>query len=612
MNSLLAYTDSASYFPGDTAKLYIHAPTKFGFADTIKLIRPNQNVILKSTNNNGDFTLNATINQNGSTPGISYTVTIDTQIVKIEWDISINGNFILNPHITDISGNKIYAIDYKINMIEISNNYIILSVPKNIQNLKIFLLARAKDKTSTFKKGDTFIINNLYLFNVVRPNNLNMVIELYNVNKKLLKQYTETNIVCQEFIKDSFAEGCRWKKTSELYIPSDLKSGYYFIKINYGSMFYVPLIIKSKVLPNQQDLQNTVLVLANTNTWNAYNTWGGLDGNFSAYLWAPLALGRMPERQDISSSKYIETSKYKTKDTSKYVANTLSYNRPDLRLNNEIINFIKNDITQTLFISHLIYGELYLILYLESLGLNYHVITDFDLHQIKSNEIFNYCLYNTIALHVHPEYWSEKMLYNFNLIYSFKKTNLLYLGGNAIYWKVVIDENKRIVEVRKNGSIHTLDKTPGGLYSKLFKAKYYLNNSNMLGIENILKIGYEETYSRTLENFNFPFVVNKSSCVLFRDFTDLLNNDLICKLNSNSNKLNSGASGWEVDKVHLPANIKYIIAESTKKTSNMIYVDDEDIKILSIGSITFTGSLLCDYHSFLIVKNFFIETKLIQ
>lgn len=597
MNSLLAYSDSTSYFPGDTAKLYIHAPTKFGFADTIKLIRPNQNVILKSTNNNGDFTLNATINQSGSTPGISYIVTIDTQIVKIEWDISINGNFILNPHITDISGNKIYAVDYKVNMIDASNNYVILSVPKNIQNLKIFLLARAKDKTNTFKKGDTFIINNLYLFNVVKPNNLNMVIELYDVNKKLLKQYTETNIVCQEFIKDSFAEGCRWKKTSELYIPSDLKSGYYFIKINYGSMFYLPLIIKAKI-SNQQYLQNTVLVLANTNTWNAYNTWGGLDGNFSAYLWAP-------------SSTYVETSKYKTKDLSKYVANTASYNRPDLRLNNEIINFIKNDIMQTLFISHLIYGELYLILYLETLGLNYHVITDFDLHQIKSNEIFHYCLYNTMALHVHPEYWSEKMLYNFNLIYSFKKTNLLYLGGNAIYWKVVIDENKRIVEVRKNGSIHNLDNTPGGLYSKLFKANYYLNNSNMLGIENILKIGYEETYSRTLENFNFPFVVNKSSCILFRDFTNILNNDLICKLNSNSNKLNSGASGWEVDKVHLPENTKYIIAESTKKTSDIIYVNDEKIKILSIGSITFTGSLLCDFHSYLIVKNFFIETKLI-
>jgi hypothetical protein len=425
-----------------------------------------------------------------------------------------------------------------------------------------------------------------------------MVIELYDVNKKLLKQYTETNIICQEFIKDSYAEGCRWKKTSELYIPSDLKSGYYFIKINYGSMFYVPLIIKSRVA-NSEILSKTILVLANTNTWNAYNTWGGLDGNFSAYLWAP-------------SSTYIETSKYKTKDTAKNVANTSSYNRPDLRLNNEIINFIKNDITQTLYISHLIYGELYLILYLESLGLNYHVITDFDLHQIKSNEILKYCLYNTMILHVHPEYWSEKMLYNFNLIYLFKKTNLLYLGGNAIYWKVVIDENRRIVEVRKNGSIHNLDNTRGGLYSKLFKANYYLNNSNMLDIENILKIGYEETYSRTLENFNFPFIVTKSSCILFRDFTDLSNNDLICKLNSNSNKLSSGASGWEVDKVHLPENKKYIIAESTKKTSDIIYVDDENIKILSIGSITFTGSLLCDFHSYLIIKNFFIETKLIQ
>ena len=593
MNSLLGYTNSSSYFSNETVNLYIHSPTKFGFADTIKLIKPNQNVLLKTTNNNGDYTLEATINQLGSTPGICYKVTLDTQIVKIAWDISINGNFVLNPHITDFSGNKIYGVDYKINMIETSNNYVILSVPNNIQNLKIFLLARGK-----FKKRDTFIINNLYLFNVVKPNNLNMIIELYDINKKLLKQYTETNIVCQEFIKDSFAEGCKWKKTSELYLPSNLKSGYYFIKINYGSIFYLPIIIKSKA--NIEALkveQNTILILANTNTWNAYNTWGGLDGNFSAYLWAP-------------SSTYIETSKYKTKDSSKYTTNTLSYDRPDLRLYSEILNFMKNDITETLYISHLIYGELYLINYLEINNINYHVITDIDLHQIQTIDISNYCLYNTMTLHVHPEYWSEKMLYNFNLIYANKKTNLMYLGGNAIYWKVVINENNRIVEVRKDGLIHNLDKTPGGLYSKLFKSKYYLNK-HLLDIENILKIGYDETYSKTLENFNFPFVIKNASCILFRDFTDINNNNLICTLNSNSNKLYSGASGWEVDKVHLSKNNKYIIAESIYKTSDMIYVYDEDIKILSIGSITFTGSLLCDIHSNLIITNFFIETKLI-
>jgi len=589
MNKLLGYTNSSSYFAGETVNLFINSPAKFGFADTVKLINPNQNVTLKTKNINGDYSIIGTLNQSTSTPGIYYKVSLDSQIVKIAWDIVINGNYVLNPHITDLSGNKIYGIDYQVNMVDSSNNFIILKIPVNIKNLKIFLLARGK-----FKIGDTFIINNLYLFNVVKLSDLNMIIQLYDIDKKLIKSYSETNIICQEYIKDSFAEGSKWKESSQLFLPSNLKSGYYFIKINYGSFFYIPIIIKSK---NAET--NTVLVLANTNTWNAYNAWSGLDGSFSAYGWKP-------------SNTYIETTKYKTKDTATYVSNTLSFNRPDQRISDEILNYMRNNIINNLYISHLIYSELYLILFLKILGINYHVITDMDLNNGTVNDISNYCLYNTFALHVHPEYWSEKMVYNFNKIYSNEKTNLMYLGGNAIYWKIVIDDKNRLMEIRKDGSTHTLDGTKGGLYKKLIKSKYYLHKPNMLGIESILKIGYEETYSRTLEKFNFPFIVKNVDSILFTNFPDISNGDLICKLNHNSNILNSGASGWEVDKVHLDKNKKYIIAYSTLDTSDIVYVTDMPIKILSIGSITFTGSILFDVSSYLLIHNFLHQVNLIN
>jgi hypothetical protein len=134
----------------------------------------------------------------------------------------------------------------------------------------------------------------------------------------------------------------------------------------------------------------------------------------------------------------------------------------------------------------------------------------------------------------------------------------------------------------------------------------------MLGIENILRIGYEETYSRALSQFNFPFIVKNASCVLFNNIPDISNDTLICKLNLNSNFINSGASGWEVDKVHLVQNKKYIIASSTHGTSDIIYVDDMRIKILSAGSITFTGSLSIDVNSYMIINNFLIQVGLIN
>lgn len=70
MNTLLAYSKKQSYFPGDTVNLFIHSPSKFGFANTINNIFPNQNVSLFKTNNNDDYTLKCVINQSSSTPGI--------------------------------------------------------------------------------------------------------------------------------------------------------------------------------------------------------------------------------------------------------------------------------------------------------------------------------------------------------------------------------------------------------------------------------------------------------------------------------------------------------------------------------------------------------------
>jgi len=140
MNNLLGYTNSSSYFPGETVSLFIHSPAKFGFADTIKLISPNQNVTLKTKNINGDYSITGTLNQSTSTPGIYYKVSLDSQIVKIAWDIVINGSYILNPYITDLSGNQIYGVDNKVNLIDSSDNFIILKIPPNIKKLKIFLL----------------------------------------------------------------------------------------------------------------------------------------------------------------------------------------------------------------------------------------------------------------------------------------------------------------------------------------------------------------------------------------------------------------------------------------------------------------------------------------
>jgi len=451
------------------------------------------------------------------------------------------------------------------------------------------LLCRGK-----FIPGDSFELRNFYIFNVINRGSMDSTIQLFNIDKKLVLQYTEPNCIDQEFIKDSFAEGCKWKVTSSFVLPEKLESGYYFVKVNYGSFFYVPIIIKSKTPESIP-----VLLLANSNTWNAYNAWAGPEGSMSAYSWVP-------------SSIYSETLKYKTKDTSTFVSNRLSFNRPDSRLNSEITNYMRNDINSTLFLSHLLYSELYLLLYLKQLGIKFSVICDMDLHTATPVDIVKYSSVKLFAIQVHPEYWTELMIRNYNLIYSNMKTNLMYLGGNAMYWKVVINIQQRVMEVRKDGSTHLLDGTQGGLYIRLSKAGYFKTKPNMLMIEDMLKIYYEHTYSRVSGKFNNPFVIKKPHSPIFSSVQGVASGLKICFINHNSDLISSGASGWEVDKSNILANAKYVIATNPDGLSDIVYVDDLPIKILSVGSITFTGSILYDINSYLILNNFFRLVGLIN
>lgn len=583
MDTLLAYADSTSYFPGDQVNLFINSPAKFGFAETIQQFKANQNVKLQSTNTQGDLTLKCTINQSGSTPGLVITQKIDSSIVKIFWDISTSSSeFIINPHIVDISGKKIYGVDFLSNVLETGPDYVTLQLPKDVTQLKIFFLCRGK-----FVPGDYFNLMNFYIFNVVSRGLMNSTIQLFDINKKLIHQYNEDTCIDQEFIKDSFARGCKWKVSSSFVLPQTLESGYYFIKVNYGSFFYLPIIVKSRTPED-----NSVLLLANSNTWNAYNAWAGPEGSMSAYSWVP-------------SPTYSQNLKYKTKDTSTFVANRLSFNRPDLRLHSEITNYMRNDINTTQYLSHLMYSELYLILYLKQLGIKFSVICDMDLHKASAVDIVKYSSVKLFAIQVHPEYWTELMIRNYNLIYSNMKTNLMYLGGNAMYWKVVINMQDRIMEVRKDGSTHLLDGTPGGLYIKLSRSGYFKTKPNMLMIEDMLKIYYEHTYSRLKGKFNHPFIIKNPNSPIFSGIQGVKSGLEICWINRNSDLINSGASGWEVDKSNILANAKYVIASNPDGLSDIVYVDDLPIKILSVGSITFTGSILYDINSYLIIYNFF-------
>jgi hypothetical protein len=192
-------------------------------------------------------------------------------------------------------------------------------------------------------------------------------------------------------------------------------------------------------------------------------------------------------------------------------------------------------------------------------------------------------------MHVHPEFWSINQI---NLLDEMNKNNIniMYLGGNGIYWKYTMINSQ--MEVRKDRKFH-LDGSKGGQIKEL-KLKIYG--------EDIVKIYYKKMYSTSFQ-FNFPYIITNSSHGLF-DNLDISNNQFGFN-NLNSKSLQSGAAGWEVDCVQKSKNTKYIIAKSNDNFCNMIWKDNDDgrSKVFSTGSITYTGSLFVDNNIYKLTTN---------
>lgn len=199
------------------------------------------------------------------------------------------------------------------------------------------------------------------------------------------------------------ALGCGWNPVMKYRIPDGITSGCYLIKLigkDSDDESFIPLIVKPKKPINE------IAVIASTNTWHAYNSWGG-------------------------QNYYINY----TSLPSKYV---LSTERPfDL--------YIRNPVNENCEITrdHLLVGERLVWSWFEKEGFTYDLYSDIDLH---SKEVFKECLskYKIIVISTHNEYWSFEMI-NHLKEYIRKGGNVASLSGNTLYKEVRFPNNNIIV-----------------------------------------------------------------------------------------------------------------------------------------------------------------------
>ncbi|HEY6797558.1 MAG TPA: N,N-dimethylformamidase beta subunit family domain-containing protein [Kineosporiaceae bacterium] len=187
----------------------------------------------------------------------------------------------------------------------------------------------------------------------------------------------------------AWRNGCNWTTSFTVTVGHGWRSGLYaaHCQATDGSQTYVPFV----VTPDPSE-RARIAVLASTNTWSAYNDWGG-------------------------ESKYSLPS-----------AALLSFERPNPSTS-------PVDDGQ---LNHLTRAELWVLGWLEDAGFAYDLYTEWDFH----SGIPDLGGYRALVLSTHPEYWTPGMLDTLQE-YLAGGGCLVYLGGNGIFERVDFTDDGR-------------------------------------------------------------------------------------------------------------------------------------------------------------------------
>ncbi len=350
----------------------------------------------------------------------------------------------------------------------------------------------------------------------------------------------------QAIPNDVWEPGCGWQADFQLRVPQDWPSGLYAARCQdaEGYTFHVTFVVKPP-----QNRRREFAILANTNTWNAYNSWGG-------------------------------RSQYTTPN-----AAILSFERP-----NPAASPVDDG-----QLNHLARAETWVLGWLEDSGYRFDVYADLDFHR----GIVGLADYKALILHSHPEYWSLPMRDNLEG-YLAQGERLLYLGGNGIYERVAYQQDFRQMVLR------------GGDPSSPRDLHFFRNLIPPRPERAVLGVGYEADNWTGNRSLYAPYRVEMAGHRFFAD-TNLSNGETIGHHGLNgaasgwemdtSEQLPGKAPGAA------PANIQVLARGTNTGPDNtfgahMTYYDTPSGGfVFSAGSLTFGGSLVVDPHLQRIVRN---------
>ncbi|HUQ95772.1 MAG TPA: N,N-dimethylformamidase beta subunit family domain-containing protein [Bryobacteraceae bacterium] len=388
---------------------------------------------------------------------------------------------------------------------------------------------------------------------------------------------------------DFTPSGVRWNNDgypSPPVIKAPERTGLYYIwaRTPAGRAFSFPWVVAppKPVAP--------IAVLASTNTWNAYNNFGGRSNYVNA--------NHLPERPIVYSRQDLDRFRknvpfgvWRPQDEE---YQPLSFDRPEP--NNHLFDDPKvTDGVQGRVQCGQAPGEWRLYGWLEREGFEYDLYAEAQLH----DGTLDLDSYRVLILAVHPEYWTREMYLKVKQWVFERGGRLMYLGGNGLNCEVTLSAGG---SMRCLTHLNSKRGELGGL-SADGKTVYESRMHRTLESEaNLLGVVCSETGIMT----SAPYRVIEPDHWIF-DGTGLSKGNEFGEITLHE-RVPGGASGHETDKrsASSPANT-ILLAKGTNKDdggSEIVYHKREHGgAVFSVGSITWVSALFTDSHVSRITHN---------
>lgn len=364
------------------------------------------------------------------------------------------------------------------------------------------------------------------------------------------------------------------------FITGPEKSGLYYLHAKgekSGEFFSFPWVV-APARPTAP-----IAVLASSNTWLAYNNFGGRSNYINA--------DRLPDqpvvnaRQDLI--RYTKAGSFNVWGFPDDAYLPLSFERPEpgnvVRENEEVTDPIEGRLP-----CGMAPAEWRLLGWLEREGFAYDFYSESQLHfgELELD------VYKILILSVHPEYWSREMYRKVKDWVHNRGGKLMYLGGNGLNCEVEFLDRDRLrfktyLQPTTGGALGMPDPNNPGVYLESRMHRTLESEANLLGVV------CTETGIMTAA----PYKVVKDDHWVFAG-TGLKNGDIFGE-NSLQERVHGGASGHETDKISKssPKNT-VLLAKGTNIEdggAEIVYYDTASGgAVFSVGSITYVPCLLVD------------------